>query len=99
MTTATSEAKLFGSWCALTCLGGSEHGGCVCAGPATCELQADPRFEKWREAARGRLYRYIVNLNPSFKELIEDTEFMDRAEECVRTAADFAILLPQRDGG
>lgn len=58
---AKTEAEIFGAYCGLTCLGGSEARECRCDGPNDCEMRTDPRFSHWRFKAEERMRRYLMN--------------------------------------
>jgi hypothetical protein len=55
-----NEAETWGTWCRLTCLGGSEHGECPCDSPRECQMQDDPKFEDKRAEAKARMCRIVL---------------------------------------
>lgn len=49
----------YASYCALTCLGGSEKKQCLCNAPVDCEMQHEPTFGLAREEAKARMFHYV----------------------------------------
>lgn len=65
-----NTAEKFGTWCKLTCFGGSDKGECPCDSPNDCQLTTHPQFPKYRKMATDRMMRYIRATLPPLAHLL-----------------------------
>jgi hypothetical protein len=56
-----NDAEKFGTWCGLTCLGGSEQRQCPCVHPRDCAMRGHPDFQTKHRAAGARLLRVAMS--------------------------------------
>jgi len=56
-----TDAEKFGTWCGLTCLGGSEERQCLCDHPRDCAMRGHPEFQERHRQAGTRLLRVARN--------------------------------------
>jgi len=105
MSTGRQRRAKYAVYCKLTCLGGSEQGMCPCQSPAECEMQSEPGFEEARQAAAGRMLRWVKTklppdaLEAARRRWVEETQQrIDAAQQLLALGEENAVPTPAGEG-